>query len=274
MQQNTVMTRRSLLLWVFSVILMLAVAVYQRRTGPTYPVKGEITTSAGKIRFKLPRTHGGEGGEIIRIAVADAAVTGRLEWCRYKSHDPWTGVPLVHQDQALQAEIPWQPPAGKVQYRVVLCVQGREIALTENPVIIRFKGGVPPIFLVPHIVLAFLAMCLSTRTGIEALLGGKQIRRLSFYTCLALFVGGMILGPIIQKYAFGAFWTGWPLGHDLTDNKTAVAMVMWAIALYRQRKCPNERSWAIAASAALLAVYLVPHSVLGSEIDYTKCPAQ
>ena len=35
-------------------------------------------------------------------------------------------------------------------------------------------------------------------------------------------LGGMILGPIVQKYAFGAYWTGIPFGHDLTDAKNLV----------------------------------------------------
>ncbi len=44
---------------------------------------------------------------------------------------------------------------------------------------------------------------------------------------MLLVLGGFLLGPIVQKYAFGAFWTGWPFGEDLTDNKTAVAVLAW-----------------------------------------------
>ena len=45
-------------------------------------------------------------------------------------------------------------------------------------------------------------------------------------------LGGMLLGPFVQKYAFGEFWTGWPNGHDLTDNKTLIMWLVWAAALY------------------------------------------
>ena len=80
----------------------------------------------------------------------------------------------------------------------------------------------------------------------------------------------MIFGPIVQKFAFNAFWTGWPWGHDLTDNKTIVAFIFWLIALIRLIKNKEKRGWALVASIVLLVIYLIPHSVLGSEIDYTQ----
>jgi hypothetical protein len=41
----------------------------------------------------------------------------------------------------------------------------------------------------------------------------------------------MILGPVVQKFAFGEYWTGFPFGTDLTDNKTLIAFIGWIIAL-------------------------------------------
>ncbi len=43
-------------------------------------------------------------------------------------------------------------------------------------------------------------------------------------------VGGLILGPVVQKHAFGAFWTGIPFGYDLTDNKTLLMWMVWLVA--------------------------------------------
>jgi hypothetical protein len=34
------------------------------------------------------------------------------------------------------------------------------------------------------------------------------------------------------------------------------------------RKDRNKKGWALAASIILLAVYLIPHSMFGSELDY------
>ncbi|MBI4877207.1 MAG: hypothetical protein HY822_21445, partial [Acidobacteria bacterium] len=94
----------------------------------------------------------------------------------------------------------------------------------------------------------------------------------TLWTVGFLLVGGMILGPVVQKYAFDAFWTGWPFGHDLTDNKTAVAFVAWVGAWVASARSRNPRRWMVFAALVTLAVFLIPHSVLGSELDYSKMP--
>jgi di/tricarboxylate transporter len=116
----------------------------------------------------------------------------------------------------------------------------------------------------------FFGFWFAVRTGMEAVAKRNNLYKLTLWTTILLFFGGIILGPVIQKYAFGAFWTGWPFGHDLTDNKTLVAFIMWVVALWKMRKNKADRKWAIIAALVTLAVFIVPHSVLGSEIDYTK----
>jgi hypothetical protein len=118
----------------------------------------------------------------------------------------------------------------------------------------------------------FLAMLFSTRAGIEAIRKGRQTYFLSVFTLILLTAGGLFLGPVVQKYAFDAYWTGWPFGHDLTDNKTLIAVIGWLFAVLKLRRNRNARAWAIVAAILLLAVYLVPHSLYGSEIDYTNKP--
>jgi hypothetical protein len=81
-----------------------------------------------------------------------------------------------------------------------------------------------------------------------------------------------VLGPIVQKFSFGVYWAGWPFGHDLTDNKSIVAFIFWVIALIYQYRNREKKIMAIVASIILLIVFLIPHSMLGSEIDYTKLP--
>jgi len=111
-------------------------------------------------------------------------------------------------------------------------------------------------------------MMMSTRTGLEALARGKKTYLYAWITLVTLFIGGLILGPVVQKYAFGAFWTGWPFGKDLTDNKTLVAFIFWAIAVWRLFRKPENRTWPVVAMAILLLVYLIPHSMFGSSLDY------
>jgi hypothetical protein len=87
----------------------------------------------------------------------------------------------------------------------------------------------------------------------------------------------MILGPIVQKYAFGAFWTGFPLGYDLTDNKTLLMWLVWvgacgALGLRGAgtRRERAGRAAVVLATILMLAVYLVPHSLRGSQLDYER----
>jgi cytochrome bd-type quinol oxidase subunit 2 len=116
----------------------------------------------------------------------------------------------------------------------------------------------------------FFAMLYSNRTGLEALDSKGNAKRYMYWSIALFFIGGLILGPIVQKYAFGSFWEGIPFGYDLTDNKTLIAMLGWIIAWIMNRKQNDKRGWMILASVLMLAVYLIPHSVLGSEIDYTQ----
>jgi hypothetical protein len=257
-------------LWIAATVITLASVIYQRRTGPTYSVRGRVLVDQSSIRFKLLRTHDSDADALMELTVPDTAITGELRYKRFKSNDDWSTRPLSRMGNVLLAEIPRQPPAGKVMYEITLIGRGgNRVPLTSEPVVMRFKGPVPPYVLHPHIFLMFFAMLLGTRTGLEALANGARMRRFAIETAVFLFVGGLILGPIVQYYAFGAFWTGWPFGHDLTDNKTALAFVFWLIAIWRD-KSGRGRSWYVIASVVQLLVYLVPHSVLGSEIDYTR----
>jgi Na+/melibiose symporter-like transporter len=115
----------------------------------------------------------------------------------------------------------------------------------------------------------FFAMLWSNRAGLEALVGGAGRHNMALTTLGLLVVGGLILGPIVQKYAFGAYWTGWPLGEDLTDNKLAVAAAAWAIAVWRRGNTKSARTVAIIAALVVLAVYMIPHSMHGSTLDYS-----
>jgi hypothetical protein len=194
-----------------------------------------------------------------------------MVWRRYKSHDTLRTTPLLRHGDSLIARIPRQPAAGKVIYRVNLFIgTGESVPITPEPVIIRFTGPVPPIVLGAHIVFMFGAMLLSTRTGLEAIANGSRMARLSAVTLVTMIIGGLVLGPVVQKYAFDAYWTGWPLGHDLTDTKTAVAALAWAMGLWRARRGGAGRWWVGCAALVTLVIFLIPHSVWGSELDYTQ----
>jgi len=265
---------KSTLLWITALVVTLASAYYQRRTGPTHPICGELTIGTTVVEYCLPRSHGGDGDATIAIDVPDTEIAGEITYRRYKGRDEWTTMPMTRQGGRLTAILPHQPPAGKIEYMVSLTPPAAvPITLTAKTVVIRFKGDVPLYYLVPHIAFMFGAMLLSTRTGLEALARGRSMLPMAFWTLLLLTLGGLILGPIVQKFAFGKFWTGWPFGQDMTDNKTLVGFVGWLVAVLRLRKKQDAYLGAVVAAVLLLAVYLIPHSVFGSELDYTETDA-
>jgi hypothetical protein len=254
-----------------ALIITLVAAVYQRRTGPTYPMSGTAELDGRTIAYRFDRSHGGETDHRVQINTGDAGVTGLLEWRRSKTAEQWTGIPMIGADGLLSADLPHQPPAGKLEYRVTLRREGHAVLLpSEGPVVIRFKGDVPLFILIPHVIAMFGAMLFSTRTGLEFFSPAPGLKPLISWTIGFLAVGGLVLGPIVQKYAFDAYWTGWPFGQDLTDNKTAVALLGWIVAALALKRARKPAAWALAASILLFTVYLIPHSILGSELDYSK----
>ena len=73
----------------------------------------------------------------------------------------------------------------------------------------------------------------------------------------------------MQKFSFDAWWTGWPFGGDLTDNKTAVAWLAWVAAWIANRRGARSTGWwAVAAALITLIVFAIPHSMFGSELRY------
>jgi hypothetical protein len=262
--------KRQILLWILALIITLSSAVFQRMTGPTYPVKGEKYFEGNKIVYRLDRSHEGNDNHKIRIEVQDKSITGYLVFNRFKSNDTITSVLMERNGNELIAELPGQPAAGKIQYYIKLTKDLSFINIPEKPLIIRFKGYVPGWILLLHIIIIFAAMLFSTRSGLEVIGKNCKPKNYVIWTVILFVIGGIILGPIVQKYAFGDYWTGFPLGTDLTDTKTIIGLLGWVIALFVVLKGKPPRLWVLGAAILMLVIYLIPHSLLGSEIDYTK----
>ncbi len=261
----------TIIFWIASILLTFAISYYQKLTGPTYPVNTKIEINGTEIKSILPRSHPGEGGEILKVYAPNKSIIAEMKFKRYKSYDDWTTVELTRTGDTLFAEIPHQPPAGKVEYIIYFTDENNlKIPFTENPLIIRFRGDVPAVWMISHIVFIFAAFMLSFRTGFEAFFLRDNTFKLTIYTVVFIILGGLIFGPIMQKYAFDAFWTGWPFGNDLTDNKTFVALIFWLIALWKLHKNRTNTKWVIIATIMMIIVFLIPHSIFGSEIDYIK----
>ena len=259
------------MLWILAFIIGAGTMVYQRMTGPTYPKRGTVTVAGTVLKYNLPRS---------MVIVADAQVTvkapepltGYLEYKRFKTDDDWTRVTLERKGDALMGALPKQPRAGKLLYKVYLAgADGAGVSLTgEDKVIIRFRGMVPIWVLIPHVLAMLLAMVVAARAGLAVFDKDSHPMAYAKWAAIIFFIAGFILGPAMQYFGFGPLWTGFPLGHDMTDNKTLVVMIGWIVALMAGRKGKQARAWVLGAALLMFIVFLIPHSVLGSELDYGK----
>jgi len=276
---------KKFILWFLAFIITLVAAYYQRKTGPTYPKRVTVTLNDSLYELKLIRSIGLDERSEVKLDISDTSVKAVLYYKRFKSQDEYSKVKFIFkkysldsfvmnkifkmtEEKGLFADIPQQPPAGKIQYFIELSdSKGSQVLMKENPLVIRFKGGVPGYILGPHVLIMFIAMLFSTGAGLLAIAKVPSFRKYGMWTLILLTAGGMILGPVVQKFAFGELWTGVPFGWDLTDNKTLIAFIFWVLAVIMNLK-KNRPVYTVLAAFVLLLVYSIPHSMFGSELDY------
>lgn len=254
--------------WVLAFIITVFAAYYQRTTGPTYPAKGSLNNNKSILKYKLKRSCDSGKDLVLNIPIK-GNVKGFLFYKRNNTNDKFTIVEMKNNNDTLTASIPTQPPAGKIFYTIKLKTDNEKEWCLEKPVIVRFKGSVPLWVLIPHIFFIFLAMFFSNYTGLLALGNRNKQFQWSVVTIVITIIGGLILGPVVQKFAFGELWTGIPFGWDLTDNKTLIGFSGWVIATVLNYKKPR-RGWYIFAAILTLIVYSIPHSMFGSQLDYNS----
>ena len=253
--------------WTLAFIITISAAYYQRITGPTYPKRCKIESGNEVVKFKLIRSSD-TGKDLVINIPAGKEASGYLYYKRYNTPDQFLEIEMVNHNDTLSASMPSQPPAGKLEYQVKLKLHPQDEWVTEPPVVVRFKGVVPMWVLIPHIFMMFLAMFFSNFTGLIAIGKKAKQRKWAIITLFVMIIGGLILGPVVQKYAFGELWTGVPFGWDLTDNKTLIGFLGWLIAVAANWK-KDRRGWFIFAAILTLIVFSIPHSMFGSELDYS-----
>lgn len=256
--------------WILAVAITLTAAIYQRLTGPTYPKRVAVKIDNVDVKCKLLRSNNtGENAPIVLKNVPDG-VTAALFYKRYPTNEEFIPQPFERRGSNLEAFLPSQPAAGKLQYYIMLESKGVAVDVyKENPITIRFKGAVPGFILIPHIFFMFFAMQISSLAGIFALSKIESYKMYGWVALGLLTLGGFVFGPIVQYYAFGEAWTGFPYGFDLTDNKTLIAAVIWLGALLLNRK-KDRPVYVAMAAIALLVVFSIPHSLFGSELNYNS----
>lgn len=267
----------TVLLWVVAVVLMVSSAAYQEMTGPTHPLRGTADFGGGKhISYKLIRSEEVVRDARVAVPAPSDQAGGVLYWRRYKTGEGFTATALQREDGELYAMLPAQLAAGKLEYYLEVSDGGGHVRIpADENVVMRYKGVVPLPVLLVHIFFMFFAMLWGMRTMLEALFFRHGIRWMAWTTLALMTAGGMIMGPLVQLYAFGVLWSGVPFGWDLTDNKVLVMWVCWLIAVltigWRRRPVTQIARWIVVAAAVLMiAVYMIPHSKYGSELNYEK----
>ena len=277
---------KKIILWSLAFIITIGAAIYQRHTGPTYPKELNVTLNESQYKLKLIRSLALDARPEVKLGITDTTVKAKLFFKRFRSDEEYQSADFNYrvypvdsyimnkvfkmtEEKGFFAEVPQQPEAGKIQYYFQITdSKGERTFFRDAPIVIRFKGGVPAFVLLPHIFCMFLAMLFSTLAGLMAIIKFPLYKKYSMWTLILFIMGGMILGPIVQYDAFGDLWTGIPFGWDLTDNKTLIALIFWILAVVMNHKKERPLYTALAA-IVLLMVYSIPHSLFGSELDYT-----
>ncbi len=250
--------------WLLAVVITLVLSVYQRMTGPTHPKRVNVELNGANYKVRLPRS-GVQQDEIVKLKDVPRETEAQLHYRRYPAGGEYSTVDFTWSGGEWQAALPVQPVAGKLQY--YLTVGGKDY-LADEPVVIRFRNDVPAGILIPHILLMFAAMLFAVYTLMLVLTGREYARWLKI-TVATLFVGGFILGPLVQHAAFGPWWTGFPLGTDLTDNKTLLSFLFFVAALATLKWKYNK--WVVGLAVLfMIVIFSIPHSTYGSEYDYEK----
>lgn len=260
---------KKVLLWVLAIVLTLGAAIYQRLTGPTHPKRVKLEINDKTFKLNLLRSHGGTENAPIQLTIDDKSVSAELHYKFFPEQegDEWKTVEFKQDGANITAYLPNQPMAGKLMYYISFNSGGKTVKMgKDTPIVIRFKGAVPNFALYPHIFFMFFSMLLANVAGLFAIAKIPRYKLYTYLTFIFLIIGGLIFGPLVQKYAFGELWTGIPFGWDLTDNKTLFGFIFWVIAVLGNLK--KDRPYlSVIAAIAVLIIFSIPHSMYGSELN-------
>lgn len=273
----------SALMWLLAAIITIACFTYQDKTGPTQPLAGSFDTARGVVEYKILRSETiGTNLKVMFLDPVPEGVQGYVEYRRYKSDDIWSTKEMEPGSfsfsrrgkeeyiEGIGAELPsLAERAGKYEFFVFIDDgAGAPQPITgEKPIYARYKASVPMWALLIHIVLIFVSMTLAVRTVFEALADGN-FKPLIWATIISLISGAFIMGPVVQWYAFGVWWSGIPFGYDWTDNKVLLELAFWMIAAFQNRGGRINRRSVYLAGLVTMIVYFIPHSIFGSEYNY------
>jgi hypothetical protein len=129
----------------------------------------------------------------------------------------------------------------------------------------HYKGTANRPLLITHVVLMFIALAMLLLAGYLAIRALKSRRftmhipRLGFLGGIVFFISAIPLGMIVAFQTYGTPWTGFPVGTDLTDNKSLAILIYYAAAtfLFRGSAFRKDPTTDLLPMRSLPYVYLV-----------------
>ena len=127
-----------------------------------------------------------------------------------------------------------------------------------------FKGTPNRYVLIAHVVVIFAALFFFILAGYFAYRGLKQrkaglhVPRLALAGTVLFFIASIPLGMIVGYQTYGKPWTGFPVGNDLTDNKSLFILLYYVAAtfFYRGSALRKDPSSDLLPARALPYVYM------------------
>ena len=250
-------------LWAVACVVTVAAGVWQWHRGASGPQRGEVKISGQRVSYQLPSR--GTAGEPLRVTVGVAPeVAGTVRWRHSQGEEPFQALTMLRDDDVLVSLLPAQPAGGWIEYELVLFgAFGLARIPSDEPVQVRSWGRASPLVVLPYLAAALLSVLFGVRAGLAAGFERPEARLLTWIAAACVTVCGVILGPLVQRSAFGAYWTGWPLGADVVDHKALVVWLAWivaAVTMVPARGAADRfaRTVVTVAAAALVAVAFLP----------------
>src|SRR5210317_288238 len=114
---------KSVSFWIIALVLTIAAAIYQKKTGPTYPISGTVKFDNETISYKLIRTEEiSKNQEFTIITIKSSEnITGKYKFRRVSSYDDWSYKKMERVNDTLYIKLPQlKELAGKYEYQVNL----------------------------------------------------------------------------------------------------------------------------------------------------------
>jgi len=261
-------------LWLAAVAVALGIAALQTVTGPARPLDGATPVEGGVATWRLVRTAPAGAPLRVEISAPDSVLSATLRFRRYPSGDSFQGFSMLREGNALLGLVPATPAGGRLEHYIVLATRSGLVRIPEGrPAVIRFEGAVPPSVYWPYGVLLVAALALATRAGLEAYYVRPLVRSLTRWTLIAFFLGGLLLGTVVELFSLDACWAGWPVGDDLTAARRALGFVVWLVAALVARRVNDHadrltRTVVLTASVVTLVAAVVPNRLGTSDVSY------